>query len=79
MQEKNEQITDELKAEHPWMDGKGMSAKDFYIGLGLRGYKELEIKIFGDTTDYGKSEKRVDRPYQETSDDCSGNLFKKKI
>ena len=60
MQEKNEQITNQLKKEHPWMD----------VDANLRKIKFLD----GNTHLDGKNI----NPYQETSDDCTGNLFKKK-
>lgn len=75
MQEKNEQIADKLKAEHPWMDVDANLKKMGFDDKYWEGFEKL-YRVFEKS---GLNPNRQRVFYQETSDDCSGNLFKKKI
>ncbi len=58
---------DELKKAHPWMN----------VDANIETIKKMGMILFQDSNLHldGKGV----NPYQETSDDCTGNLFKKKI
>lgn len=67
MQEKNEQ----LKNLRRYLD---QGIDEVVTGV----FKNIDWR-FDDEGFNIKTLEIVDRPYQETSDDCTGNLFKKKI